>query len=737
MTSDPSGQTRPSQTKGAVAAGAPEAFDFAALFHGAPAMIAVHEGADHRYVFSNPAHDRAVGDRALIGRPLREAMAELADQGVFERFDTVFHTGEPDEQPAFKAALNAPDGRQSERWYRQTLQPWRGSAGDILGVMSFAYDVTEEIAAKDIAQRRSEELEFALDAGGGVGAWDWNVAADTVDVDARFAALFGLPGGDAVKGLPLARFLDGIVEADRERVSDAVAAALESGEDYLQEYRVRTAEGDIRWVTARGRCFYGPDGAPQRFPGVVVDITEQVKARREMERTHALLRALLDNSASYVFAKDLEGRYIFANAFYLNAFGETEASLYGRTDRDRFGDGELYSINDRRVAETGEPMEFEEEAVASDGSTIHAISVKFPLRAADGSIFGAGSISTDISARKRAENALVQSEARRQRAMAAGRVGTFEYLAQEERAVWDPMTYDLFGLTSKEPITLKRVADIVHPDDRVEWAADVARALDAAGDGKHRAEFRITRPVDGEQRWIEATGRTSFDGDQPRVMLGTVRDITERKQYEGRLQLLNRELNHRVKNLFAVTQGMIRMSARQDPGAKPFADRLSARLEALAAAHLVGMNSDGVDPVALEDLLSAVLRPFLGELGEKIQLKGPAVSAPRRLVTPLGLTLHEMAMNAFKHGALARPEGALQIDWRVREEGSDASPGALEINWREECGEPVSPPENGAATGFGQRLIATSVLQMSAQYEASWRETGLDVALILPLEIKE
>ncbi|MGP9821458.1 sensor histidine kinase [Salinarimonas sp. NSM] len=118
----------------------------------------------------------------------------------------------------------------------------------------------------------------------------------------------------------------------------------------------------------------------------------------------ALLRAFFDNSTSYAFAKDLEGRYILANRHYLDAFGIARpADLIGLTDRDRFGGGEPYSANDLRILQENRPMTFEEEAVTAGGEVRHAISTKFPLRDDEGTLIGVGSISTDITERKRAE----------------------------------------------------------------------------------------------------------------------------------------------------------------------------------------------------------------------------------------------------------------------------------------------------------------------------------------------
>ncbi len=492
------------------------------LFERAPAMIAVHAGPEHRYIYSNPTHDRAVDHRPLIGRTLREAMPELDGQGVFERFDAAFRSGEPEERSAFRVTLaRTEDGAAEPRWFEQVIQPWTRDDGAMGGVMTFATDITVQVEARRIAEERRAELEFALEAGRFIGTWDWNVRDDRIKVDARFARLFGVPPEDTEDGLPVARFLAGIHEADRDRVAAAIARALETGAPYHEDYRVCDASGENRWVTARGRCFRSLDGKPMRFPGVVADITEQIEARTRVAASEAALR---------------------------------------------------------------------------------------------------------------------QSEERRSRAMSAGRVGTFEFYPEENRVVWDPMTVEIFGFDKGENISLADVRAVIEPEDRAAWEADLQAALDPAGPGVHRVELRITRRQDGEVRWVEGRGQTTFEDGRATAMLGTLRDITERRRYEEQLRLLNRELRHRVKNLFGVIQGLILTSAKGAADLAEFVPALRARIDALAAAHLIGVADEQLAPVSLPDILDAVMKPYRGE-NSGMTADGPDLALPPRLVTPLGLVL--------------------------------------------------------------------------------------------------
>jgi|GEM_PF-3187857 len=129
------------------------------LFNQAPAFIALHEGPEHTYIFSNPLHDQVVGQRNLIGLPLREAMADLTDQGIFERFDQVYQTGATDKQYEMPATFDRDsNGTHETGYFNQVLCPWRDAAGTIQGVMSFAVDVTETVHARQ--QLAASEARF-------------------------------------------------------------------------------------------------------------------------------------------------------------------------------------------------------------------------------------------------------------------------------------------------------------------------------------------------------------------------------------------------------------------------------------------------------------------------------------------------------------------------------------------------------------------------------------------------
>jgi hypothetical protein len=116
-------------------------------------------------------------------------------------------------------------------------------------------------------------FQVALDALDVIGNWEWDPASDTVRVDGFVALLFCIDPERAKAGVPLLAFLDGVHAADRERILGLIRQSAQAGSPYLAEYRVCSADGQMRWVLARGRFSCDHAGRSTGGRGIVVDVT--------------------------------------------------------------------------------------------------------------------------------------------------------------------------------------------------------------------------------------------------------------------------------------------------------------------------------------------------------------------------------------------------------------------------------------------------------------------------------
>ncbi|WP_228749552.1 sensor histidine kinase [Bradyrhizobium sp. BR 10261] len=190
-----------------------------------------------------------------------------------------------------------------------------------------------------------------------------------------------------------------------------------------------------------------------------------------------------------------------------------------------------------------------------------------------------------------------------------------------------------------------------------------------------------------------------------------------------RQETLMREMSHRIKNLFSVADSMVRMTARNAETKEELAETLSGRLHALSEANGLIRRSFGDDVAAvanLGDLVACILRPHGVATSN---FNGPPVAIGEQAADHLALVFHELATNAAKYGSLSRDKGGIDVTWSV-----DAD--RLEIDWTETGADAVAAP---TSTGFGTKLVETTIERIGGRIHRTWTLGGLSVAISLPL----
>ena len=235
----------------------------------------------------------------------------------------------------------------------------------------------------------------------------------------------------------------------------------------------------------------------------------------------------------------------------------------------------------------------------------------------------------------------------------------------------------------------------------------------------------VTR--DDKELPIEDSGAPilSFDGSLAGAVL-IFRDVTERRRAAQRQTMLVGELNHRVKNVLAIVQSLVQASLRQATNrpAQAMAQTLSERLRALHRAHDLLLEAQW-SGASLKAMVERELEPYQREGGPRILIKGPDVLLPPQCTSILAMTLHELATNAVKYGALSSSAGQLGVSWRT------ARGNRLLLTW-EERGAGVALKRSN---GFGMQLIDKGIRHnLGGETKVDFRATGLYVELNVPLE---
>ncbi|WP_297297266.1 PAS domain S-box protein [uncultured Methylovirgula sp.] len=297
---------------------------------------------------------------------------------------------------------------------------------------------------------------------------------------------------------------------------------------------------------------------------------------------------------------------------------------------------------------------------------------------------------------------------------------------------WNQAAEQLFGYTADEAIGLP-IAILIPP----ERLAEETIILDRIRSGIKVDHYEtIRRRKDGS--FIDISLSISPIRDAEGNVIGAckiARDITERKRAEEKSQLVLREINHRVKNLFSVASGMLSVSARSAATPSELAAAVRGRLTAMARAQelilpdLSGDLTSGIKTATFAELARAILSPFEDARAgtKRVQIEGPDVTLGPSAVTNLALLLHEFATNAAKYGALSESSGKVKVAWRATGE-------TLQLDWAERNGPPLTA-KAGEATGFGSVLIDRIVCdQLGGKIVRHWKPEGLAIEVGLPLQ---
>jgi two-component sensor histidine kinase len=241
--------------------------------------------------------------------------------------------------------------------------------------------------------------------------------------------------------------------------------------------------------------------------------------------------------------------------------------------------------------------------------------------------------------------------------------------------------------------------------------------------GNYETDFRILH--DSKIRWISARGRGDDQGIVGRIMYGVFIDVTERKKAEEAREMLASEMNHRVKNIFAITSALTTISSRSTATKDEMVKDLRQRIVALSRAHdMVRPDQSQQHKAApLGDLLATLLEPYsnIRPSSERVHITTPEVLVGEQSATALALVVHELATNSIKYGALSSAKGTLEIK-------CSAAGGEVEIVWTETGGPATSKPSG--RSGFGTKLVVSSLSdQLGGTISANWPPTGVIITL--------
>jgi len=276
---------------------------------------------------------------------------------------------------------------------------------------------------------------------------------------------------------------------------------------------------------------------------------------------------------------------------------------------------------------------------------------------------------------------------------------------------WNGGAQRLFGYTADEMVG--KPISILIPPDRPNEEPSILQRLRRGERIDHYETIR--RRKDG------STVEISLTISPVRNAAGTVvgaskiaRDISERNQAQAQIAMLAREAEHRAKNVLATVQATIQLT--KSDTAEGFKQAIQGRIQALANVHRLFVESRWAG-AEIRSLVTEELAAYSQDREARVQISGPKCLLPPSTAQAIAVTLHELATNAAKYGALSVPDGHIQVVWSCERAGP------IVLRWIETDGPPVEPMKH---RGFGARVMETMIRnQQKGDIRFDWRAEGL------------
>jgi PAS domain S-box-containing protein len=442
-------------------------------------------------------------------------------------------------------------------------------------------------------------------------------------------------------------------------------------------------------------------------------------------------RYILDGLPAAIYATDADGK--------LTYFNQAATELWGYRPElgkaEWCGSWKLYWPDGTELAHAECPMAraikerravrgMEAIAERPDGTRVPFIPYPTPLFDNLGNLVGAVNMLVDITDRKRTEEFM-------QHMAAVVESSDDAIVTKDLNGViksWNRGAEQLFGYTADEVIG--KPITILVPEDRPDEEPGILARLRRGERIEHYETIR--RRKDGTLINISLT--VSPVKNPAGVVIGAskvARDITERRRAHEQQQLLLREMNHRIKNLFTLFSGIVTLSERSATTPQALASAVRARLGALDRAQSVVLGASeaggGTKPTSLHALIRAILSPHDGQTDEgsaRIVISGADVALTGGVVTSFALLLHEFATNAAKYGALSSSAGYVDIACLEDRE-------LFLLTWAEHRGPPVEHSEG--REGFGTLLERGTVRShLGGEITRDWKPEGVVIRLSVP-----
>lgn len=473
---------------------------------------------------------------------------------VSERLSSALSGSEPEYSAEFR--LVRPGGQV--RWVACHAVVVRDDLGKAVRMVGCEQDISANKQAEATRVESEAKLRTAYSSLAAAeiaclsGTWDWDIARNRIYVSDSYRSLYGLAADTLVT---YETWLNCLHPEDRPQAKSYGKSFLENGTRYDFEFRIVHPTKGVRWLAAIGGVTRGEDGAPLRFTGMNIDVTERRSFESGLEHFQNIVELTddgwshderLGRAAAIVASTSDAILTIAADTGHVTTWNLGAERLFGYSAHEALhkavaelilpdsvpeGPGGVCAIALKRGFSHEETFRRHK-----DGTLIAVSATAARMSAHNGRVLGVSVVFRDARQRRRNEAKLKLSEERLRLALEAGKLGPWETDLGTHRIWLHKNTAQMQGLGDQDLVsTFDDFMSRVHPDDRDK--IQLVRGGVVDGWGPARVEFRIRMP-DGGYRWIASTPKIITDEQgRPTKLTGVHEDITARKEEEHALRL--------------------------------------------------------------------------------------------------------------------------------------------------------------------------------------------------------
>lgn len=511
----------------------------------APAMICTLRGPEHVFELANENYLNLLGNREIIGKPVREAVPEAENQGFFEILDNVYQSGNPFIGNEVPINLKVSPHTVKSSFLNFLYQPTRNFEGEIDGIFVHAIDVTEQVLSRKKIEKSKNHLRVILDTVPAI-IWMTNKDGKASFLNRNWYDYTG----QSKKEIHGFGWLDSVHLEDRERVETEFKNAHTKKKPYSLTYKLRIKDGSYRWVMDSGRPKFDVNGRYEGLIGTVVDVHEEkIKEYLIREKEHRLRNIV--EEATVATAVYTSGDMIIelANDAMIEVWGK-DRSVLGTPLRQAIPEleGQPFHHLLQEVYTTGKTYWGKEERVdLMKGDKLQTGFFNFtykPLRDKKGEIYGILNMAIDVTETVKSKKLLKESESRfRQMAdfmphkvVNIDPEGNFIYFNQN----W----LDYTGLTS-EALKARGVGGFLHSQEKESFLEMWKHSLNT---GKNfEMEFRL-KDKNGRYKWhLSRAEAIKDETGRIKMWIGTNTEIQRIKEEEKRKEDFLKMVSHELK----------------------------------------------------------------------------------------------------------------------------------------------------------------------------------------------